>query len=71
MHSYVQFLKDIFTTKRRLEEFEIVCLTKECNTILTGEILEKMKDIGSFTILVAIEGQKLGKHFAILAQALI
>ncbi|XP_022155972.1 uncharacterized protein LOC111022956 [Momordica charantia] len=61
MPTYVKFLKDVLTKKRRLGEFETACLTKECSTILTSKIPEKMKDLGSFTIPVAITGQKIGQ----------
>ncbi|KAJ9546881.1 hypothetical protein OSB04_019424 [Centaurea solstitialis] len=35
MPNYVKFLKDILNKKRRLSEFEIVALTKECSALLT------------------------------------
>ena len=34
MPSYVKFMKDILSKKRKLSKFETVNLTKECNAIL-------------------------------------
>jgi hypothetical protein len=34
MPSYVKFLKDILSNKRKLEEYETVALTEECSAIL-------------------------------------
>ncbi|XP_022155208.1 uncharacterized protein LOC111022348 [Momordica charantia] len=60
MPTYVRFLKDIPTKKIKLGKYETVTLTKACSTILTSEIPEKMKDLGSFTIPISIGGQKIG-----------
>ena len=50
MPSYVKFMKDILSQKRRLEDFEIVNLTEECSAILQRKLPQKLKDPGSFTI---------------------
>ena len=50
MPSYVNFMKDILSHKRRLADFEIVNLTKECSAILQRKLPQKLKDPGSFTI---------------------
>ena len=50
MPSYVKFMKDILSQKRRLADFEIVNLTEECNAILQRKLPQKLKDPGSFTI---------------------
>ena len=50
MPSYVKFMKDILSHKRRLADFEIVNLTEECSAILQRKLLQKLKDPGSFTI---------------------
>ncbi|KAJ9558642.1 hypothetical protein OSB04_013256 [Centaurea solstitialis] len=60
MPSYVKFLKDILNKKRRLGEFEIVALTKECSALLTNKIRQKLKDPGSFTIPCSIGGKEVG-----------
>ena len=50
MPSYVKFMKDILSQKRRLADFETVNLTKECSAILQRKLPQKLKDPGSFTI---------------------
>ncbi|XP_062075198.1 uncharacterized protein LOC133779226 [Humulus lupulus] len=50
MPNYVRFMKDVLTRKRRLREFEIVPLTKECSSFLQDRLPPKLKDPGSFTI---------------------
>ena len=50
MPSYVKFMKDILSQKRRLADFEIVHLTEECSAILQRKLPQKLKDPGSFTI---------------------
>ena len=47
--SYVKFMKDIISRKRRLSGFETVNLTEECSAILQRKFPQKMKDLGSFT----------------------
>ena len=50
MPSYVKFMKDILSKKRRLSDFKIVNLTEECSAILQRKLPHKIKDPGSFTI---------------------
>ena len=50
MPSYVKFMKDILSQKRRLANFEIVNLTEECSVILKRKLPQKLKDPSSFTI---------------------
>ena len=50
MPSYVKFMKDILSKKRRLEEYETVALSQDCSAILTNRLPPKLKDPGSFTI---------------------
>ena len=50
MPSYVKFMKDILSRKRRLSEFETMNLIKECSAILQRKLPHKLKDSGSFTI---------------------
>ena len=50
MSSYVKFMKDILSQKRRLADFETVNLTEECSAILQRKLPQKLKDPGSFTI---------------------
>ena len=50
MPSYVKFMKDILSKKRRLSYFETVNLIEECSAILQRKLPQKLKDPGSFTI---------------------
>ena len=50
MPSYVKFMKDILSKKRRLSDFETVNLTEECSAILKRKLPQKLKNPGSFTI---------------------
>jgi len=54
MPSYVKYLKDILSIKRKLEEYETVALTEECSAILQKKLPPKLKDPGSFTIPCSI-----------------
>ena len=54
MPSYVKFMKDVLSQKRRLSDFKIVNLTEECSAILQRKLPQKLKDPGSFTILCTI-----------------
>ena len=55
MPSYVKFMKDILSKKRRLSDFETVNFTEECSAILQRKLPQKIKDLGSFTIPCTIE----------------
>ena len=55
MSSYVKFMKDILSKKRRLSDFEIVNFTEECSVILQRKLPQKLKDPGSFTTPCTIE----------------
>ena len=46
----MKFMKDILSNKCKLEEFEIIALTKECSAILQKKLAPKMKDLGCFCI---------------------
>ena len=55
MPSYVKFIKDILSKKRRLLDFKTVNPTEECSATLKRKLPQKLKDPGSFTILYTIE----------------
>ncbi|PIN19118.1 hypothetical protein CDL12_08207 [Handroanthus impetiginosus] len=57
--SYVKFMKDILSKKRRLGDYETVTLTEECSAIIQNKLPPKLKDPGSFTIPCTI-----GTHFS-------
>ncbi|XP_061369787.1 uncharacterized protein LOC133312577 [Gastrolobium bilobum] len=58
MPTYVKFMKEILSRKRRLEEFETVALTQESSQYLLSKIPPKLGDPGSFTIPCTI-----GDHY--------
>ncbi|XP_062118827.1 uncharacterized protein LOC133832506 [Humulus lupulus] len=60
MLNHVKFMKDVLTRKRRLREFEIVALTKECSSFLQDKFPPKLKDRGSFTIPCTIGNTDCG-----------
>ncbi|XP_038887108.1 uncharacterized protein LOC120077291 [Benincasa hispida] len=59
MPTYVKFLKDILTKKRRVSEKEVITLTHECNALVSNSLAKKQKDPGSFTVPCSIEGLDL------------
>ncbi|KAA3486930.1 hypothetical protein EPI10_030796 [Gossypium australe] len=61
MPNYVKFMKDIFSKKHRLGEFEIVALAKGCTAMLMNKLPPKLKDPGSFIIPCSIENYYVGK----------
>ncbi|PKA48168.1 hypothetical protein AXF42_Ash020513 [Apostasia shenzhenica] len=50
MPSYAKFLKEILANKRKLNDFETVCLTEESSVVLQNKLPPKLKDPGSFSI---------------------
>ncbi|XP_062113298.1 uncharacterized protein LOC133824434 [Humulus lupulus] len=54
MASYVKFMKDILSKKRKMEDYETVALTKKCSAILQRKLPQKLMDPGSFTISCTI-----------------
>ena len=54
MPSYVKFMKDILSKKRRLLDFETMNLTEEYSAILQRKLPQKLKDPSSFTISCTI-----------------
>ncbi|XP_062119042.1 uncharacterized protein LOC133832752 [Humulus lupulus] len=50
MPSYVKFMKEILSKKRKMEDYEMVALTEECSSILQRKLPQNLRDPGSFTI---------------------
>ncbi|XP_060961611.1 uncharacterized protein LOC133031876 [Cannabis sativa] len=50
MSSYVKFMKEILSRKRKMEDYETVALIEECSAILQKKLPPKLRDPGSFTI---------------------
>lgn len=44
MLSYTKLQKEILSNKHKLDDNEIVALTKECNTIIQNKLAPKLKD---------------------------
>ncbi|XP_058002322.1 uncharacterized protein LOC131179484 [Hevea brasiliensis] len=61
MPSYTKFLKEILSKKRRLEDYETVTLTEECNAILQNKLPLKLKDPGSFSVPYLIGNMNINK----------
>ncbi|KAL5803359.1 hypothetical protein ACOSQ4_031664 [Xanthoceras sorbifolium] len=61
MPTYVKFLKEIISNKRRLADFETVALTKQCSAIIQNKLPPKLKDPGSFSIPCTIGKSDFGK----------
>ncbi|XP_062085812.1 uncharacterized protein LOC133791921 [Humulus lupulus] len=55
MPSYVKFMKEILSKKRKMEDYETVALTEECSAILQRKLAQKLRDLESFTIPCTIE----------------
>ncbi|XP_062100221.1 uncharacterized protein LOC133806104 [Humulus lupulus] len=49
MPNYANFMKEVMSKKRKLEDYEIVKLTEECSAIIKRQLPEKLKDPGSCT----------------------
>ncbi|XP_059315657.1 uncharacterized protein LOC132066349 [Lycium ferocissimum] len=61
MPSYAKFLKDILSSKRKLEEVSVVKLTEKCSAILQNKLPQKLGDPGSFTIPCTLGGAHFEK----------
>ncbi|XP_022863452.1 uncharacterized protein LOC111383569 [Olea europaea var. sylvestris] len=61
MPNYAKFMKEVMSNKRKLEEYETVKLTEECNAILQKKLPQKRKDQGSFTIPCTIGSSSFEK----------
>ncbi|XP_070011090.1 uncharacterized protein [Nicotiana sylvestris] len=56
MPSYAKFLKEILSSKRKLEEVSVVTLTEKCSAILQNKLPQKLGDPSSFTIPCILGG---------------
>ncbi|XP_062106195.1 uncharacterized protein LOC133817634 [Humulus lupulus] len=50
----MKFMKEILSKKKKLEDYETMVLTEECNAILHKKLPPKLKDPGSFAIPCSI-----------------
>ncbi|XP_050944027.1 uncharacterized protein LOC127150368 [Cucumis melo] len=60
MSSYVKFLKDILTKKKRMNDFETVALTRVTSDIFKNGVRKKIRNPGSFMVPCFIGGIDLG-----------
>ncbi|XP_057443925.1 uncharacterized protein LOC130736091 [Lotus japonicus] len=62
MPTYSKFMKEILSRRRKLSEVdETIMMSEECSAILQRKLPQKMKDPGSFTLPVEIEGLPAAK----------
>ncbi|XP_057432410.1 uncharacterized protein LOC130725175 [Lotus japonicus] len=62
MPAYSKFMKEILSRKIKLSEVnETMMMSEECSAILQRKLPQKMKDPGSFTLPVEIEGLPTAK----------
>ncbi|XP_062075795.1 uncharacterized protein LOC133779913 [Humulus lupulus] len=50
MPSYVKFMKEILSNKRKMGDYETVALIEECSATLQRKLPQKLRDPWSFTI---------------------
>ncbi|XP_070025685.1 uncharacterized protein [Nicotiana sylvestris] len=61
MSAYAKFLREILSSKRKLEETTVAKLNAHCNAILQNKILQKCGDLESFTIPCSLGSEKFDK----------
>ncbi|XP_019228452.1 PREDICTED: uncharacterized protein LOC109209598 [Nicotiana attenuata] len=61
MPSYAKFLKEILSSKRKLEEVSVVMLTEKCSAILQNKLPQKLGNPGSFIIPCTLGGVYIEK----------
>ncbi|XP_062114365.1 uncharacterized protein LOC133825443 [Humulus lupulus] len=63
MQNYAKFMKEVMSKNRKLEDYETIKLTEECSAIIKRQLLENLKDPGSFTIPCVIGELHIEKAF--------
>ena len=61
MPKYTKLLKELISNKKKLQEFEMVTLTKECSAIISNKLTLKRKHPGSLTIPCSVGNLKFQK----------
>jgi hypothetical protein len=54
MPSYVKFLKEILSNKRKLDECHMVSMNRECSALIQNKLPPKLQDPGSFCIPINV-----------------
>ena len=68
---HAKFLKCIVSSKKMLEDFAMVSLTKECSVVVQNRLPVKMKDLESFTVPCQLENLLLINAYLTLDLVLI
>jgi len=61
MPLYANFLKDVLSHKRKIEDNETIPLTRECSAIIQKKLPPKLKNPGSFSIPCVIGKETIDK----------
>ncbi|XP_073121533.1 uncharacterized protein [Henckelia pumila] len=70
MPSYAKFLKEILSSKRKLEEHAMISLTKNCSALVQNKIPPKQKDPGIFSIPCVINDVQFQKSLCDLGASI-
>ena len=54
MPNYVKFMKEIMSTKKKLDTYGTISLSENCSAIIQRKLPKKLRDLGSFTVPCAI-----------------
>jgi Aspartyl protease len=71
MPAYAKIFKEILSNRRKLEEEQIVTLTKKVSAIVMNKLSPKLRDSGSFTVLCAIGNMKFNQALCDLGASVI
>ncbi|XP_061351437.1 uncharacterized protein LOC133296459 [Gastrolobium bilobum] len=70
MPHYAKFMKDLLSKKRKLKDGETLALTDECSALIQKKLPPKLKDLGSFSISIAIGNVEVGKTLCDLGESI-
>ncbi|XP_073133414.1 uncharacterized protein [Henckelia pumila] len=70
MPSYAKLLKEILSSKRKLEEHAMISLTENCYALVQNKIPPKQKDLGSFSIPCVINDVQFHKSLCDLGSSI-
>ena len=61
MPKYVKFLKELISSKKKLQRFRTITLNKECSAIVSSKLPLKCKHPGSVTIPCSVDNLNFPK----------
>src|ERR1044072_3130334 len=71
MPTYAKFMQDILSRRRKLRDLaEKILMTENYSAILQRKLPQKIKDLGSFTIPVDIEGSSVSESLCDLGASI-